>query len=246
MFVLPAVLSVSTLAATNTSSIVCTAGQCLQGVSNTSIGVTISNPGFPSALLLPGQYTSTTNPQLLHDLLTSSSSSLSPSPGFKNSSASLVLPLSLAQEAGLSIYAGPLYSGQPGFSSLPSAPIGANSSTPLSARSLVPLLQRLDCRQLPLRRQQSRHHLGLHPRRRTTSDQRSELPHPLRHPVHLMLATVLFLRYLHHCRNMHLAPPASPALHARPARRGSSGPVVQHAPAGAPNVMRGSPEVDVA
>ncbi|KAF7348623.1 Extracellular matrix protein FRAS1 [Mycena venus] len=134
MLVLPLL---SNLATANTSAIVCTAGQCLQGYSNTSIGVTISAPGSPPALLLPGQYTSTTNPQLLHNLLTSSSATLSPSPGFKNSTSSLALPLNVAQEPGLSIYAGPLYSGQPAFTSIPSAPIGANSSTPLTLRSLA-------------------------------------------------------------------------------------------------------------
>ncbi|KAJ6572174.1 insulin-like growth factor binding protein [Mycena capillaripes] len=137
MLVLPVLLSVSNLATTNTSAIVCTAGQCLQGYSNTSIGVTISAPGSPPALLLPGQYTSTTNPQLLHNLLTSPSASLQTSPGFKNSSSSLSLPLNVAQEPGLSIYSGPLYSGQPAFTSIPSAPIGANSSTSLTLRSLV-------------------------------------------------------------------------------------------------------------
>ncbi|KAJ7512376.1 TNFR/NGFR cysteine-rich region family protein [Mycena galericulata] len=137
MFVLPALFAVSNLAASNTSAIVCTAGQCLQGYSNTTLGVTISVPGSPSALLLPGQYTSTTNPQLLHNLLTSSSASLSSSPGFKKSSTSLALPLNVAQEPGLSIYSGPLYSGEPAFTSIPSAPIGANTSTPLTLRSLA-------------------------------------------------------------------------------------------------------------
>ncbi|KAJ6608209.1 insulin-like growth factor binding protein [Mycena sp. CBHHK59/15] len=137
MLVLPVLLSVSTLASSNTSSIVCTAGQCLQGYSNTSIGVTISAPGSSSALLLPGQYTSTTNPQLLHNLLTSSSATLSSSPGFKSSSLSLSLPLNVAQEPGLSIYSGPLYSGEPAFTSIPTSPIPPNSSTSLALRSLA-------------------------------------------------------------------------------------------------------------
>ncbi|KAF7323850.1 Growth factor receptor domain-containing protein [Mycena kentingensis (nom. inval.)] len=117
------------------SAIVCTVGQCLQGSSNTSIGVTISTPGTSSALLLPGDYTSTTNPQFLHDLLTSSSSNLTSSPGFKNSTLSRNLPLTVAQEPGLSIYTEPLYGGKAGFSALPTAPI-VNASTPLTARSL--------------------------------------------------------------------------------------------------------------
>ncbi|KAJ7746496.1 TNFR/NGFR cysteine-rich region family protein [Mycena maculata] len=102
------------------------------------VGVTISATGSPPALLLPGQYTSTTNPQLLHNLLVSSSASLSASPGFKNSTTSgVALPLNVAQEPGLSIYSGALYSGDPAFTSIPSAPIGANTSTSLTLRSLA-------------------------------------------------------------------------------------------------------------
>nr|GAT50990.1 growth factor receptor domain-containing protein [Mycena chlorophos] len=121
-------------AATNTSTIICAVGACLQGYSNTSIGVTISSPGSQSALLLPGSYTSTTNPQFLHNLLTSSSPNLTSSPGFKNSTLSTALPLDVVQEAGLSIYADPLYGGQAAFSTIPSAPV--NGSTPLSSRAL--------------------------------------------------------------------------------------------------------------
>ncbi|KAJ7199206.1 TNFR/NGFR cysteine-rich region family protein [Mycena pura] len=130
-------LLANTLVASNTSTIICSAGQCLQGYSNTTIGVTVASSGSPSALLLPGQYTSTTNPQFLHNLLTSPSTTLSPSPGFKNSSATLVLPLNVVQEPGLSIYSGPLYSGQPSFTAIPSAPIQSNASTPLTLRSLA-------------------------------------------------------------------------------------------------------------
>ncbi|KAK7059770.1 extracellular matrix protein FRAS1 [Favolaschia claudopus] len=138
MVAIPVLVSLSNLATVNTTStIVCTAGQCLQGYSNTSIGVTISVPGSPPALLLPGQYTSTTDPQLLHNLLTSSSATLSPSPGFKSSAQSLALPLNIAQEPGLSIYSDPLYSGQPAFTSIPSLPISPNSSTPLTLHSLA-------------------------------------------------------------------------------------------------------------
>ncbi|KAF5382868.1 hypothetical protein D9757_007308 [Collybiopsis confluens] len=124
-------------ASSNSSSIVvCVAGQCLQGYSNTTIGTTISASGAQtSALLLPGQYTSTASPQLLHDLLTSSSASLSPSTGF-NSSSSLSLPLNVALEPGMAIYSSPLYGGSTGFSSLPNSPLG-NSSTPLTAQSLT-------------------------------------------------------------------------------------------------------------
>ncbi len=85
--------------------------------------------------MLPGQYTSTTNPQLLHNLLTSSSATLSRSPGF--GSASLAsLPLNLQLEPGLAIYSLRLYSGQAAFSQLPSAPVNS-TSTPLASSSIA-------------------------------------------------------------------------------------------------------------
>ncbi|KAF5318108.1 hypothetical protein D9619_012261 [Psilocybe cf. subviscida] len=127
-------LFASAVAQSTTSSVVCVAGQCLQGSSNISIGAKLSQ-GSSSVLLLPGQYTDTTNPQLLHTLLTSSSSTLSPASGFEN--ATLSLPLNLQLQPGLSIYSAPRYSGQSAFSALPSVPI-ANTSTPLAANSLVP------------------------------------------------------------------------------------------------------------
>lgn len=101
------------------------------------MGATLAAPGAPaSILLLPGQYTSTTNPQLLHNLLTSSSATLTPSAGFENATSSISLPLNLALDPGLAIYSQKLYSGQAGFSPLPTTPI-ANSSIPLTASSLA-------------------------------------------------------------------------------------------------------------
>ncbi|KAF8204328.1 insulin-like growth factor binding protein [Mycena galopus ATCC 62051] len=121
--------------ASNSSSIVCVAGQCLEGSSNTTLGVSLSASDVAnSVLLLPGQYSATTNPQLVHDLLTSTHATLSPSPGFGNSSTTL--PLNVAVAPGLAIYAQTLYSGQAAFSSLPTAPV-ANSSTPLKAESMA-------------------------------------------------------------------------------------------------------------
>ncbi|KII89391.1 hypothetical protein PLICRDRAFT_53827 [Plicaturopsis crispa FD-325 SS-3] len=117
-------------------AVVCVAGQCLQGLSNTTIGATLSAPGAStSLLLLPGQYQSSTSPQLLHDTLTASGASLSPSAGFSNTT-SVSLPLNVALQPGLSIYQNALYSGQASFSQLPSTPAG-NNSTPLSAGSLA-------------------------------------------------------------------------------------------------------------
>ncbi|KAJ6523452.1 insulin-like growth factor binding protein, partial [Mycena vulgaris] len=122
--------------AASNSSIVCVAGQCLQGSSNTTLGVSLSASDVSnSVLLLPGQYTATTNPELIHDLLTSPHATLSPTPGFANSS-TLSLPLNVAVAPGLAIYAQTLYSGKAAFSSLPSAPV-ATASSPLVAESLA-------------------------------------------------------------------------------------------------------------
>ncbi|KAK7461056.1 hypothetical protein VKT23_008984 [Stygiomarasmius scandens] len=124
--------------AQSSPSVVCVAGQCLQGFSNTTIGTTLSASGAQtSVLLLPGQYTASTNPQLLHNLLTSSSASLSPSSGFENSSSSTTLPLDIALSPGLAIYSDPLYAGSAGFSSLPTSPQNPNSSTPITAKSFA-------------------------------------------------------------------------------------------------------------
>ncbi|KAJ7651463.1 insulin-like growth factor binding protein [Mycena polygramma] len=131
------VLFSAPVAASN-SSIVCVAGQCLQGSSNTTLGVSLSASDVSNGtvLLLPGQYTATTNPELVHDLLTSPHATLSPNPGFGNSS-TIALPLDVAVAPGLAIYPQTLYSGQAAFSSLPSAPVSNNASTPLKAESMV-------------------------------------------------------------------------------------------------------------
>jgi hypothetical protein len=100
------------------------------------VGATISDPGLPVQVhVLPGQYTSNTNPQLLHDLLTSSTTSLSPSIGFNVSSA-VTLPLNLQLQPGLATFTGSLYSGRIAFAGLPSTPVG-NNSVPLNAGSLA-------------------------------------------------------------------------------------------------------------
>ena len=100
------------------------------------VGAKLSFPGATTPIhLLPGVYEATTNPQLLHDALTSSSTSLASSPGFTNAT-SISLPLSLALQAGASIYSGSLYSGQAAFSPLPTAPL-INSSTPIPAKGLI-------------------------------------------------------------------------------------------------------------
>ena len=83
--------------------------------------------------LLPGQYSSTTPPQSLHNMLTSASASLSLSAGFTSSSVNL--PLNIDLQPGISIYSNGLYSGQPAFLGLPSTPM--NSSIPLPANALA-------------------------------------------------------------------------------------------------------------
>ena len=101
----------------------------------TLVGAKLSAHGASSVHLLPGQYTSTTNPQLLHDILISSSATLSPSPGFNLSTVS-PLPLNIALQPGIAIYSSPSYAGQAAFSQLPQTPL-INSSIPLPASSLA-------------------------------------------------------------------------------------------------------------
>ncbi|KAH7911899.1 growth factor receptor domain-containing protein [Hygrophoropsis aurantiaca] len=126
----------ASVVAQSSPTVLCVAGQCLQGYSNTTIGVTLSASGQSTdVLLLPGEYSSTTNPELLHNLLTSSSASLADSPGFGNTS-SVSLPLTVALQPGLAIYPQALYSGQGSYSSLPSSPV-VNASIPLTASSLA-------------------------------------------------------------------------------------------------------------
>ncbi|KAG6901430.1 hypothetical protein C0995_012105 [Termitomyces sp. Mi166 len=123
--------------AQQSSTVLCVPGLCLQGYSNTTniqVGATILAPGIPTDVrLLPGQYASDSSPQLLHTVLTTSSASLASSPGFNVSLKTL--PLNLALEPGLAIFSDTLYSGQSGFSALPTNP-NVNSSTPLAAKSL--------------------------------------------------------------------------------------------------------------
>ena len=71
-------------------------------------------------LLLPGQYNSSLQPQLLLDMLSSHYASLSLSSGFSNSSTSSststpLLPLTIALNHGILSYPQPLYSGQSTF-----------------------------------------------------------------------------------------------------------------------------------
>lgn len=105
-----------------------------------SVGAVLSASGVSTDLrLLPGQYTQATDPQLLHSLLTSSSASLSSSPGFANTSTGpLSLPLSLQVAPGLATYASANYSGTPAFISLPSTANASNITGVIAAGSLLP------------------------------------------------------------------------------------------------------------
>ncbi|KAF9484829.1 growth factor receptor domain-containing protein [Pholiota conissans] len=129
---LSALLFPISIFAQSTPTILCISGQCLQGYSNTTIGTIITGTSN-SVHLLPGVYDASTNPQLLHDSLTSSSASLSPSAGFNSS---LSLPLTVALQPGFSTYSDRLYSGQASFSALPSTPL-INSTKSLTASSLA-------------------------------------------------------------------------------------------------------------
>jgi len=142
----------SSAVAQSSQIVLCIPGQCLQGFSNTTsmflnsfvyrcishlpptVGAALSAPGAATAIhLLPGQYATDTSPQLLHDLLTSSSASLLPSPGFN---ASLTpLPLNLALAPGLVTFPSTFYAGNATFT--PAQLTTSNSSTPLTAKSLT-------------------------------------------------------------------------------------------------------------
>ncbi|KAI0933443.1 hypothetical protein AcV5_005588 [Taiwanofungus camphoratus] len=127
----------ASVAAQFISTVVCVAGQCLEGYTNTTLGATLSAAGAAtSLLLLPGQYTSNTNPELLHDLLTSSSASLSASPGFSGNS-SISLPLNLALQPGIAVYPRANFSGQASFTALPQNGTTTNSSKQLLAGSFA-------------------------------------------------------------------------------------------------------------
>jgi hypothetical protein len=79
-------------------------------------------------ILLPGSYSSSTNPQLLHDLLSSSSAKLASSPGFNNAT-TVSLPLNVGLQAGIASYSQAGYSGTAAFTAVPTNSTG-NSTAP--------------------------------------------------------------------------------------------------------------------
>jgi len=101
------------------------------------VGAQLSAPGAVTDIrLLPGRYTTTTDPELLHSLLTNKDATLkSSSQGFANNG-TLSLPLDVALQPGVSVYSQSMYSGNELFASLPTSPAG-NSSTPITSQSLA-------------------------------------------------------------------------------------------------------------
>ncbi|KZT11145.1 uncharacterized protein LAESUDRAFT_670810 [Laetiporus sulphureus 93-53] len=134
LFAIPFLYGAS-VAAADSVSYVCVAGQCVEGFANITIGATLSGSSY-SLQLLPDTYTSTSNPEVLHDLLTSSNSTLSPSTGF-SANKTISLPLDLALEAGIITYADANYSGSASFTALNTNASTANTSKELSAGSFA-------------------------------------------------------------------------------------------------------------
>ncbi|KAH8103185.1 hypothetical protein DFH11DRAFT_1735039 [Phellopilus nigrolimitatus] len=125
------------VAAQETASVVCIAGQCVQGFTGLTLGAKLSAPGASTALLLlPGQYTESTNPQLLHSILTSNSASLAGSSGFANST-SISLPLSVQLNPGLAIYGAANYSSSATYIALPTSANASNITAPFDASSFA-------------------------------------------------------------------------------------------------------------
>ena len=97
----------------------------------------MSVPGSSTNLhLLPGQYTESTNPLLLHSMLTSSSASISSSAGFPNGS-TVSLPLSVQLQPGFAFYSSANYSGSANYVPLPTSANASNVTTPFNGGSFV-------------------------------------------------------------------------------------------------------------
>ena len=101
------------------------------------VGAQLSAPGAATDIrLLPGRYTTTTNPGLLHSLLTNKDATLkSSSQGF-TTNGTVSLPLDVTLQPGIAVYSQSMYSGNELFAPLPTSPIG-NSTTPITSRSFA-------------------------------------------------------------------------------------------------------------
>jgi len=102
-----------------------------------AVGAQLSAPGAVTDIrLLPGRYTTTTNPELLHSLLTNKDATMkSSSQGFTNNG-TVSLPLDVALQPGIAVYSQSMYSGNELFAPLPTSRAG-NSSTPITSQSLA-------------------------------------------------------------------------------------------------------------
>lgn len=101
------------------------------------MGTKLSAPGATAdLLLLPGQYSQTTNPSLLHSILTTSSATLQGSPGFTNAT-QISLPVAVQLNPGFAYYADANYTGAADFVALPTSANASNVTTPINAESFV-------------------------------------------------------------------------------------------------------------
>ena len=100
----------------------------------TLVGETLLSDSGSLVQLLPGEYTTKTNPQLIRILKSTAAGNLTQSPGFTRSSFN-PLPFNISLLAGHVIYPNPGYAGQGTFSPLP--PTQMNTSLPLPASSLA-------------------------------------------------------------------------------------------------------------
>jgi len=102
-----------------------------------AVGAQLSAPGAVIDIrLLPGRYTTTTNPDLLHSLLTNKAATLkSLSQGF-TTNGTVSLPLDITLKPGIAVYSQSMYGGNELFAPLPTSPIG-NASTPITSQSFA-------------------------------------------------------------------------------------------------------------
>lgn len=138
------------------STVVCVAGQCIQGYTNITscvspfffvttltdrftsvVGARLSAPGAVTDIqLLPGRYTTTTDPELLHSLLTNKDATLKSLSQALTNNGTVSLPLDVALRPGVAVYSQSMYNGNELFASLPTSPTG-NSSTPITSQSIA-------------------------------------------------------------------------------------------------------------
>ena len=87
-------------------------------------------------LLLPDTYAASTDPQLLHSVLTSTSATLKGSAGFSNSS-SISLPISLGVQPGFAFYSSSNYSGSADYIPLPTTANASNITSSIDSPSFI-------------------------------------------------------------------------------------------------------------